>query len=183
MNQAKVTAGKPKTSGSIFRAVKGTAVPTDATSTLAAAYKDLGYVSEDGVTNETSRESETVRAWGGDPVLTTQTEYTDSFTFTLIEAKNVDVLKTVFGETNVTEDGTTHLITIQANSKELEEGVYVIDQIYNNAVSRFVIPHGKVTEIGEVSFVDDDAVGYEVTINGTPDTSGNTHYQYILENS
>lgn len=178
--QSNVTAGKPKTSGAIYRAPKGTAVPTDATTDLSQAFKDLGYVSEDGVTNETSRETETVRAWGGDTVLVTQTEFGDNFTMTLIEAKNVDVLKTVFGDSNVTVDANTSLITVAVNSKELEEAVYVIDQIYNGAVSRIVIPHGKITEIGEVEFTDDDAVGYETTISCMPDANGNTHYQYIL---
>lgn len=70
----KVTAGKPKVGGALFRAPAGTALPTDAVTALAEAYKCLGYVSEDGVTNSTSIDSDEVKAWGGDTVLTPQPE-------------------------------------------------------------------------------------------------------------
>ena len=48
-----VTTAKPKTSGAVYVAPIGTALPTDATSSLAVAYKGLGYISEDGFTIST----------------------------------------------------------------------------------------------------------------------------------
>ena len=53
---AYVTAGKPKVGGAVFRAVAGTAAPTDATTALAAAFKDLGYCSEDGLVNTNTQQ-------------------------------------------------------------------------------------------------------------------------------
>lgn len=176
---ANVSAAKPKTGGAIYVAPIGTALPTDATTALNAAFSQLGYVSEDGLTNATEMEVESIRAWGGDTVLITQTSKEDTFAFTLIEMLNVDVLKLVYGSTNVT--GTLQNgIAITANAKDLDDWCVVIDMVLRSGVlKRIVIPIAKVTEVGEISYVDNDAVGYETTLTCQPDASENTHYEYI----
>lgn len=183
-NATYVTAGKPKIGGAVHRAPLGTILPTDATAALNEAFVDLGYCSDDGVTNSNGIESDDVKAWGGDTVLSLQTDKTDTFAFTLIEAMNENVLKAVYGDSNVSGALTTGL-TINANAKEQEEAAWVIDMIYKGAgggtKKRIVIPQAKITEIGDIVYSDSDAVGYDLTITAVPDTNGNTHYEYLTQ--
>ena len=175
-----VSVGKPKIAGAIYMAAAGTTLPTDTESSL-SSYTALGYVSDDGVTNTNSPEADTVKAWGGDTVLTLLTAKPDQFKFTLIEALNADVLKAVYGSTNVSGALSTGL-TVHANSKQIAACVWVIDMILtNNAVKRIVIPEGQLAELGDIVYKDDEAIGYEITINALPSTalSGDTHVEYI----
>ena len=175
-----VTAAKPETGGALYSAATSVTPPTSTTASL-SSFTGLGYISEDGLTNEITRDSEEIKAWGGDTVLQPQTGFTDTFKCTLIEALNKDVLKEVFGSSNVS--GTlAGGITVNVNSAELEERVWVCDMIMRGGVAkRLVIPSGKITEIGEITYKDDEASGYEITITAFPDSSGNTHYEYIKE--
>lgn len=174
-----VSAAAPAVGGAISVAPKGSTLPTDAVTALAEAYKSLGYVSEDGVKNNNTPSTDVVKAWGGDEVLRQNANREDTFSYTLIEILNLDVLKEVYGSDNVTGTLSTG-ISITANDDEHEEHVIVIDMILREgALKRIVIPRGTVTAIGEITYSETGAVGYALTIKAAKDSSGNRHYEYI----
>lgn len=179
-NAENVTAGKPKIGGAIFVAPVGTTLPESTSASLNTAFKNLGYISTDGVTNSNSMSSNDVKAWGGNTVLNTQTDKPDTFKFKLLEVLNVDVLKTVYGSSNVIENSVSGEIEITANAEELTEMSWVIDMVLRNGTKkRIVIPSAKVSAIADIVYKDDDAVAYDTTISAVPDEDGNSHYEYI----
>lgn len=175
---ANVSTGKPKVGGAIYWAAIGSTLPTDATTALGSDFKCLGYASEDGVTNDNAPSSDKVKAWGGDTVLSMQTERPDTFGVTLIEALNEDVLKTIYGANNVTvADGA---ITIKATADDMPRGSWVFEMILKGGkAKRIVIPDGSISDLGTINYKDDEAIGYDITITAVPDTNGVYHYEYI----
>lgn len=175
----KATTSKPKIGGAIYKAPLTTTLPTDATTALAEAFVCLGYVSEDGIKNNNTASTGKIKAFGGDTIVTYTEEKPDTFKFTLAEALNEDVLKAVYGDSNVSgslSDG----IVIKANSEELENFAWAIELVLKGGVvKRIVIPRASVTEVGEISYADADLLGYDVTLTALPDENGNTHYEYI----
>lgn len=177
-DKKKVHLGKPKVGGAIYAAPAGSTLPEDATTALDAAFKCLGYISDDGVTNANSNSFSSIKAWGGDTVLTYNEEHTDTFSFTVIQTTDEEVLKFVFGSNNVTK--TANLIKIEVGTKEAEDISLVIELVLRDGkAKRLVIPLCNVTEVGEITYGDSDAVGYETTVTALSDESGNTHYEYI----
>lgn len=178
-NSANVTQGKPAVSGAISYAPVGTTLPEDASTELPNTFKQVGYITSDGVVNAQSIETSQTKAWGGDTVLNSKTGATDTWKFAMMESLNVDALKLYYGEGNVSGSIDTG-ITIKVNSLDQEDHVLVIDQLLkNNVLKRIVIPRGQITAKDDVTYKDDQAIVYGVTISGVPDDDGQTHYEYI----
>lgn len=176
-----VTAAKPATGGAVWRAPLGTTLPTDASTALGSTFVSLGFISEDGLTHSFAPSSQTIKDWGGEVVYSYSEERPDTYSATFIEALNEELLKTVFGDDNVSVDSSTGLMTISHNNDELDEAVFVIDEVLRDgALKRTVIPDGKITDVGEDQNVHTGLISYELTITALVDSSGNTSYDYIL---
>lgn len=179
MNDAsKVSFGKPKATGAVFVAPAGTTVPTNATTSLDAAFKGLGYVSEDGLVNSVETNTEQVNAWGGDLVLVGQSTFMETFMVNLIET-NPEALKVYYGEDNVVVTGDN--ITITQNSAQLPSVVVVFELVLTGGrIKRIVVPNAQIVDrSGEITYVDGDPIAYPALFQAYPDSDGNSHTEYI----
>lgn len=178
-NVDNVTAANPALNGAIYVAPAGTTAPTSSSTSLAAAFKALGYISEDGVSNSNSPSATPIKAWGGDTVYVTNDGRPDDWKFSPIEYLNEEVLKLIWGDDNVTGTLASE-ITVKTNNKPLGEHVIVIDMVHRNGVlERVVIPKGTVTAVGDLVYQSTSVTAPELTISGAPDSSGNSTYRYI----
>lgn len=163
---------------SVYAAPLGTTLPTSATGTLNAAFKDLGWVSEDGVTNSIKRDTTKHYAWGGDVVKTTQDRYTETVKFALLES-SAEVLKVAYGAGNVTVPGTDQL-KVEHSSLMLARQSFVVDFVDGDRAGRIVIREGMVTELGDVKYVHKDLVMYDLTVDVyKPDNGDNAVVTYF----
>lgn len=180
-NSQNISVGKPLVGGAVYRGAVSATLPTSALTTLSADFTSLGFISEDGLTNESTFSSTEFKDWGGNVVMTSLDEKKDTFKFKLIESLNVDVLKTIFGDSNVS-GSLAEGITVNVKATELDTSAYVIDMLMTGGyIKRIVIPKGKISEVAEVTYKKDEVVGYECTITALLDDSDNSHYEYIAK--
>lgn len=173
-----INAGKPKMGGAIHAAPYGTALPKNSIDKLNEVFACVGFITEDGVSNNISRSATNVKAWGGDTVLRVQTDFGDEFSWGMLQANDIDVLNTTFGADNVSGTLSEGMV-LKVNSSEVPQQSFVLDMVLKDGgTKRIVIPNGSLTMSGEVIYADSDAVSYPVTVAALPDSDGNTHYEY-----
>lgn len=176
---ANVSTGKPNVSGAVYVAPKGTTLPTDATTALGASFTCLGFVSEEGLTNNNEMDVSEIKAWGGAIVYRSLNGLNDNFALALIESENVDVLKNVYGDTNVTVDANDN-VTVNVKAEDPQEKVWVFELALRGGRSkRIVIPDGAVTAREAITYNDSDAIAYGITVSAYPDSNGKTHIEYL----
>ena len=179
---AEISALSPNVSGGIWRAPLGTTLPTDSSSALDAAFTQLGYADDDGVTRKEDRPNTKQYAWGGALVASLQEHYGVSFTFKLLQPINPDVLKAAHSDSNVTvTDATATTGTMTAtllNPKLNVNSVFVIEGFYQLATMRLVVPIARITTIGDYKMTHKALSVYDLTLESFPDPDNNFVYQY-----
>jgi hypothetical protein len=162
--------------GIVYTAPAGTTLPTDPTTPVDIGFVELGYVSEDGITETQDQTSEKIKAWQLSAVVRkTQTEHDLSYQLAFLET-NPAVLEAFYG--NFTDHST--YAEIQIKGEEGLRAPWVIHALDGDQIYRVVIPDGQITERGEVKMVSTDAVKYDVTITCYPDDDDVKSYKFLV---
>ncbi|MCX7542298.1 hypothetical protein OS128_05155 [Corynebacterium sp. P5848] len=154
--------------------------PTDATTALKSELdlKPAGYVSNEGVTKTVDRETTDIDDWNGDDIVTVQSKHSVTLKTTFMEAANMEVLKMIAGEENVTEAGGK--IKVVDNANELPHRAMVFEMKGSAGKKvRVFAPDAQVTNVGDVKFVRNDVIKYEATIKCFTDADGNKLYSFF----
>lgn len=180
-----IVAPLPKVTGGVLYAPLGTPLPTDAVTPMAsvsAAYITLGRVSSDGVTKSEERGAVDTYDWGGNLIATLQDKFGISVKFKLLQLMNADVQAAAHGYDNVqvvpATSTTGHSINSMINAQLLNTGVWVIDAYFELVSMRFVIPIGRPTVVGPITWVNKELTMVDLTVRPFPDNYNNHAYEY-----
>ena len=180
----RVGAPDQKVTGAIKHAPLGTAIPTLADITKAAvtlnqAFEGDEYVSQDGLTLAPSMSTTEIKDWSGATVRKVLESFDGTLSWTMIST-NEGALSIAFGTDHVTSEvaTATHGAQVQAalGAYLPEEQTWVFLMKDGDARIVIVVPDGQITEVGEVTFASNAAVGWQVTLSCYPDTDGNCIY-------
>lgn len=177
----------PKVKGVLYRAPLGTVLPADAKTDLAVDYKDLGGISDAGITNAHTRDVKKIKDFATDTIATPQSDYSETLEVEFVEATNLEVLKTVFGDANVSFTAASPTagaqIKVNHNSTVLPKAVYVVDTVQGAGMRRQIAPIAQPTTVGDVVQVASDIVKYKVTFECFKYVSGSDVFnvQEILD--
>lgn len=157
-------------SGHVYFAPLGTTLPADWYSTLNAGFVNVGYISEDGISEKPETESTEIPAWNGDIVRVIQTKHKLSYDFTMLETTDSN-LALYYGDAD-TITGT-----------QLVHHAMVIDWQDGVKWRRNVYPDVQITERAERKLASTEAAAFGVTVTCFPDAAGVKCYMYRDEDS
>lgn len=179
-----VVAGRPKATGGILSGPLGIERPADADpfAALDPGMLALGYISEDGVSETIGRDTERIKAWGGDAVAVLQTEHSVTYEYTMIEALRLEVNREVFGEPNVQEIAATathgRILAVTLRSDVLPHRARCIEIADGAKRVRIWMPDSQITETGDVTYADNSLIAYPVTVEAFADENGIKAYKF-----
>lgn len=183
-SEVRVGAPDQATTGAIKHAPLGTTLPslssiTKAAVTLDPAFVGDEYVSEDGLTLTPTRSTADIKDWSGSIVRKVLEEFNGTLSWTMIST-NEGSLGIAFGASNVTTQAKTNAhgaqVRVALGARMPEEQSWVFLMKDGDARIVIVVPDGQVTEVAEVTFASNAAVGWNVTLAAYPDSAGNSIY-------
>lgn len=150
--------------------------------------KNVGFVSEDGVTGTEDRSINEIAAWGGDIVAFLQESFSVSWQMVLLQIMNRDIAKLAYGDDNVAYTQATQAhgnwLAIKVNKLMLPKKTVWIDSFYSDGseglkAMRWVAPLAQVSEKGDFKTAHSELSGHDLTLKLLPDAQGNNAYIYL----
>ena len=165
-NDVKLGAGLA--TGMFYHAPKGTALPTYPTETLAEAWKEVGYVAEDGITWHHGRSGEPLKDWSN--TIRRILDSSDDKTIAVpIISTTKEALKTIFGADNVTETAATtghgKLLTITSDDMMSGEEAFLFVMKDGDDTIAIGTMGGFISALDDINFAPGSPITWNATIN------------------
>jgi hypothetical protein len=153
----------------------GATLPTTATA-APSGFDELGYLSEDGFTEGTDVDTDSIVAWqNGTEVRKTISSQSKTFELTMIETK-AEVLEFVRPGSTLT--GTTADYSMEVKAIAPVRKAMIFDILDGDNTLRKVIPNCEITDFGDIEYQNGEPIGYPVTVTAYPDDTEVLYYEY-----
>lgn len=151
--------------GALMLAPLGSTLPVDADTPLTSPYVDMGYVSDEGITETRERSVTNIIAWqNSDTVRAVVTESSIMVSGVLIETKK-ETVEFYYAATVNPTDGSVEIQPNQTGGRR----VAVLDYLDGAKFVRLVLPQAENMEVGDLVYASGEPIGYEFTLTGYPD--------------
>lgn len=152
--------------GAFYTGATGSTAPTDSTTAPDGAFDDVGWISEDGITESYDEDNTVIKAWqGGATVRSLTTSTTATLQLTCIETNIVSL--ELYHRGSVVDDG-----KIEVKAPVTDKRAFILDVLDGEDHLRLYVANGEVTERGDITYKGDETVSYPLTITCYPDEDG-----------
>lgn len=167
--------------GAILSGPETDTIPATIDDFVTEGLTDSGYVNEDGVTITPSESTESIKDWSLKTIRKVLTEFEGTVAWSHLEL-SLGALKNYMGDDNVevneatASKGTQTRSAIAGEQRPIKQWVFRIKDGARRAI--VFIPHGQITERGEIPLVASGAITLPVTLSTYPDAAGKSIYIY-----
>lgn len=165
-----VNIGKGRASGMFLTAAAGTALPATLTDQAVGAWGTVvGYVSDDGMTLNLSKDKQNIKDWSNTIRRVVLTDHEESASGSCIST-DATALASLFGSAAVASSTATKTTTVNLSASDLPaEAAYLFVMVDGDDLLAFGCSNGQISITDNVSFKAGDAIEwpFEVTAMGT----------------
>lgn len=159
--------------GMFYHAPAGTSLPTYPGEALAAAWKLVGDVTQDGITLATDKSVENLKNWANVIKRVIMTDHSETIQSPLMDT-TAEVLKTVIGKDNVTVTPANgahgELVAANLSSGSLPEAEAFLWLMKDGDDLMYIgCKNGQVTSVDNVSFAPGSSINWIPTITALED--------------
>jgi len=165
-----VNLGIGMTTGMFFHAPAGTALPATPSTALGNDWKEVGYVSEDGITWHHGRSAEPLKDWSKSIRRMLQEDSTGTVSTPIISTTK-EVLETIFGADHVTTTTATQTAG-EVISVEAKEGAVSGEEAFlflmkdGDDILMLGTTRGYITTVDDITFAPGAPITWNATVSG-----------------
>lgn len=170
------------TAGGLFIAPFGTELPEDVDEPLDPAFKNFGFVSDDGVSIKIDGSTQPIEVWGGDEIGALRDKFSIEYSMKLFQVLSPEISAALFGEDAVATAPASALqgnrMRVLMTNKLPPKCSLVLDAVFEDKLIRHVAEVAQLSDLGDITLVHNAPMAFEPTFRVFKGSNGVHVAQY-----